>query len=101
MSEYIASVQRYDLDLRFQKNSASIESFDSDLTQLLRRYSVKSLKKSRQDVTKEYEDETIMETCKNCGKKVQVYLMKPSFCMSCGHAIYPYSLCNTCTNCKE
>ena len=51
MSEYIASVQRYDLDLRFQKNSASIESFDSDLTQLLRRYSVKSLKKSRQDVT--------------------------------------------------
>ena len=40
MSEYIASVQRYDLDLRFQKNSASIESFDSDLTQLLRRYSM-------------------------------------------------------------
>ena len=89
MSEYIASVQSYNLDLRFQKNSASVQSFDTDLTQLLKRYSIKALKKSRQDVTEEYAEETIMETCKNCGKKVQVYLMKPSFCM-----------CESCTNCK-
>ena len=100
MSEYIASVQSYNFDLRFQKNSASVQSFDTDLTQLLKRYSIKALKKSRQDVTEEYAEETIMETCKNCGKKVQVYLMKPSFCMSCGHKIYPCSLCESCTNCK-
>lgn len=42
MSEYIASVQSYNLDLRFQKNSASVQSFDTDLTQLLKRYSIKA-----------------------------------------------------------
>lgn len=101
MNDYIADVQRYSLDLRFQKKGASIKSFDNDLAELLNRYSITSVKKTSVDVTKDYEDATITETCKNCGKDVQVYLVKPSFCMSCGHRIYPCSLCKSCTKCNE
>lgn len=101
MSDFIASVQRYSMDLRFKRNAASTKAFDNDLTELLKRYSVTSIKKTRIDVTNEYADETITETCKCCGKEVQVYLMRPSFCMSCGNRIYPCSLCSTCTKCNE
>lgn len=101
MTKYIASVQRYTFDFRFPTNTKTSKTFDEELAAIIKRNNITAMKKTKCDVTSDYEDETVLETCKNCGKEVRAYLLKPSFCMNCGNKIYPCSVCKTCTKCDE
>lgn len=101
MDNFIAKIQRYSFDLRFRKGSDTIESFEKELDDLLNRYELKKLKETNLDVSQEYKDYTVTTVCPKCNTKVQAYLIKPSFCMSCGAKIYPCSTCSTCVGCNE
>lgn len=101
MDKFIASIQRFSFDLRFRKGSNTLSSFEEDLEELFDKYELKKLKETNLDVSQDYKNYTVTTTCKNCGEEVQAYLIKPSFCMSCGTKIYPCSTCSTCVGCNE